>query len=89
LGKFGSFLVENQNTAALSPNQFEGLLSKSPDAMHHLKLLSAEDGVYIFQSAKNAFLDAFSIINLIGASFAVLGILIAWKLLRNRPVDFE
>jgi MFS family permease len=83
--KLGRSLLAKATTMSLNPKQFEGLLSKSPSAMHHMDPLSASDALYVFQSAKNAFLDAFLRINLCAAMVALLGILIAWKLCRARP----
>ena len=88
-GKLGQSLLSNQRTAALSPQQFEGLLSKSPDAVKNMDRLPSSDASFVLQSAKIAFLDAFSLINLIGAVLAFLGIVIAWRLLKNRPIQSD
>ena len=86
LMKLGKALLTNSNTSSLDVNEFEGLLSKSPEAMHHLDRLPTNDASYIFESAKNAFLDAFSSINLLAAVLALLGVVLAWKLLKNQPI---
>lgn len=86
LTKLGKSLLKNPDTASLNAMQFEGLLSKSPEAMQHLNRLPANDAAYIIQSAKSAFLDAFSFINLLAALIAILGIIIAWRLLKNQPI---
>ncbi len=87
--KLGQFLHAKETTMSLTPEEFEGLLSKSPKAMHNMDRLRPGDALYVFQSAKNAFLDAFLSINLSAALLALVGIVIAWKLLKNRPVHSE
>jgi EmrB/QacA subfamily drug resistance transporter len=88
-GKLGHSLHEKASTTSLTPEQFEGLLSKSPEAMQNMDRLSSSDALYVFQSAKNAFLSAFLSINLCAAMVALVGIVIAWKLLKNRPIHVE
>jgi EmrB/QacA subfamily drug resistance transporter len=84
--KLGQSLHAKETTMSLTPEEFEGLLSKSPIAMSNMDRLPPGDALYVFQSAKNAFLDAFLSINLSAAIIAFVGILIAWKLLKNRPI---
>jgi EmrB/QacA subfamily drug resistance transporter len=84
--KLEQSLQANEITRSFSSKEFEGLLSKSPVAMHNLSHLPASDAPYVFQSAKNAFLDAFSRINITAALFAFAGIIIAWSLLKNQPI---
>ena len=86
LGKLGQFLADNESTKSLNPTELEGLLSHSPTAIGHLQSLNKSDTYYVFQSAKDAFLDAFFSINLSAAAVTVVGILIAWRLMKNRPV---
>jgi EmrB/QacA subfamily drug resistance transporter len=89
LGKLTRSLADNQSTKSLNPNELEGLLSRSPAAIGHLDGLNKSETYYVFQSAKNAFLDAFFNINLSAALVTIVGILIAWRLMKNRPVHRE
>jgi EmrB/QacA subfamily drug resistance transporter len=86
LNHLRGFLKTNHNTADLSPLEFEGLLSKAPNAIHALDQLSTRDAGYVFASAKSSFLDAFFWINLIGALIALCCIALAWKMMRNQPI---
>jgi EmrB/QacA subfamily drug resistance transporter len=85
----GQSLFAKETTMSFTPKDFDGLLSKAPQAMHNMDLLSPGDALYVFQSAKSAFLDAFLRINLSAALIAFVGILLAWKLLKNRPIHQE
>jgi EmrB/QacA subfamily drug resistance transporter len=87
--KLNRALQAKQSTMSLTPVEFEGLLAKSPTAMHSMDRLPSGDAIYVFQSAKNAFLDAFSSINLIAAILSFAGIIIAWALLKNQPFHKE
>jgi len=87
-GKLTTWLRANPQTATLEAHDFEGVLSESPKAMAHLKALPERDAVYVLQGAKGAFLDAFAAIDFCGAFFALIGILCAWRLLKNKPVHF-
>jgi EmrB/QacA subfamily drug resistance transporter len=69
-----------------SPGELEGLLSKAPQAMKHLEKLTPVDAHYVLESARNAFLDAFTAINLTAATIAIIGIVLGYKLLKNTPV---
>lgn len=84
--KFSQLLTANSSTANLTPEDFEGILSQSPEAMQNLHKLSSSHADYVLQSAKGAFLSAFSSINSLSALFACLGILVAWGLLRSQPL---
>jgi MFS family permease len=86
LNHLRGFLKTNHNTADLSPLEFEGLLSKAPNAIHALDQLSTRDAGYVFASAKSSFLDAFFWINLIGALIALFCIALAWKMMKNQPI---
>ena len=86
LNQLNHSLQSSPNTAHLEAITFEGLLSHSPSAVQNLDLLPAPYASYVFTSAKTAFLDGFNYMNGIGAALAAIGILIAWKLLKNRPI---
>ena len=83
--KFDQALHGNEATLSFTPDDFEGLLSKSQAAMQLIKQLPRDDALYVVRSAKSAFLDAFFSINLSAALIALAGILIAWRMLKNRP----
>lgn len=87
--KLETALTANTNTENFTPLQFEGLLSKAPHALHFLSMLSAQDAAYVVQSAKQAFLEAFSLINFVAALLAFSGVLIAWRLLKNQPIHSD
>ena len=88
-GHLNKFLQSDKNTQSLSSMQFEGLLSKSPDAVRTLEKLPQAESSYVMQSAKTSFLDAFGTMNLFAAAIALTGILIAWRLLKNTPIHKE
>lgn len=88
-GHLSQFLKSNQNTESLSSMQFEGLLSKSPEAVRSLNQLPVHEAQYILQSAKTSFLDAFASMNLTAAAVAFLSIFVAWRLLKNKPIHRE
>jgi EmrB/QacA subfamily drug resistance transporter len=86
LNTLGKSFLDVPNLSSLSPKPFEGLLSQSPDAMDHLNLLSKQEAMYVLQSAKAAFLHAFTWLNVVGACFALMGVLIARRFLGNQPM---
>lgn len=85
-GHLTRFLEKKESTASVSTLELEGILSKSSQAMQHLKKLAPDDAYYVLESARASFLDAFSAINLTAASFALIGIFLGWALLKNRPI---
>lgn len=89
LGHLSVSLRANPDTQSLSSAQFEGLLSKSPEAVRIVHQLPAPEAHYVLQSAKAAFLDAFASMNLTAAIVAFISILIAWRLLKNKPIHRE
>jgi EmrB/QacA subfamily drug resistance transporter len=84
--KFGQALHANESTLSFTPDAFEGLLSKTPAAMQSMDQLPPDAALYVFHSAKSAFLDAFFSINLTAALVALAGIFLAWRLLKHRPI---
>jgi len=87
--KLAQSLAANESTKSLNPSEMQGLLSHSPTAMQSLEQLSSTDAQYVFLSATNAFLDAFFSLNLSAAAVTIVGILIAWRLMKNQPVHRE
>ena len=85
-GHLKQSLKANGSTGQFSPTELEGVLSKAPKAMQHLEKLSPVDAHYVLESAREAFLNAFTAINLTSASLAIIGIVLGWRLLKNRPV---
>ncbi len=85
-GNLGKFLESHRTTAALSPVQFDGVLSKAPDAVHLLDRLPASDAMYVLASAKTSFLDAFFWINLVGGLIALCCVAFARKMMKNTPI---
>lgn len=86
IGHLGQSLQNRKSTMKLDPRELEGLLSQSPNALKITEALPPADAGYVLASAKAAFLDGFSWINLVGAIVALLGMFIAWKMLKNTPV---
>ncbi len=84
--KLNDFFQLNSSTSDLKPSQFEGLLSKSPEALRNWSELPPDTNSYVLQSSKHAYLDAFFLINALAAVFAICGILIAWRFLKNRSI---
>ncbi len=89
LTQLTQYLHSNPATYTLSPKLFEGLLAHTPDAVKAASSLPASETAYIIQSSKTAFLDAFFRINLLSGCVAVLGIFIAFKLMKNHPIHKE
>jgi EmrB/QacA subfamily drug resistance transporter len=86
LAQLGKLLQANDSTATLSPLQFEGLLSRSPEAMHNMQQLPSTVAHYIFESARISFLDAFFWINLVGALIAMSCVVLAYKIMGNHTI---
>ncbi len=86
LQRFTLALKADPDTASLPVDKLEGLLSKEPGALKTLHALSPTDAAYVLESAKAAFLNAFSQINLTAAVFAAIGIIVGWRLMSNRPI---
>ena len=89
LGKLGKSLQENSTLSSLDPTQFEGLLSKSPQALHALGELSSSNANYVLDAAREAFLKGFSYINILATIVALIGMIIALRLLKNTPAHRE
>jgi EmrB/QacA subfamily drug resistance transporter len=87
--RLGKFLLQNSQTESLSVQEFEGLLSKSPHAVQAVNVLPEEVGRYVTHSAKNSFLDAFQWMNASSILIAVVGIVIAWRMLKNHPAHYQ
>ncbi|MBS0603428.1 MAG: MFS transporter [Verrucomicrobia bacterium] len=85
----GNSLQKNPGTAQLQPEQFEGLLSRSPAAVKIMASLPHVDAGYVLQSAQAAFLDAFTRMNLLGAILAAVGVLIGWRMMKNQPISHQ
>jgi EmrB/QacA subfamily drug resistance transporter len=81
---FGKFLLANHGTAHLSSRQFNGLLSRSPDAVHTMNQLTSSNAQYVLESARSSFLDAFSWMNLTGALIALASVALAWLMMNNK-----
>lgn len=84
--KLDQLFQAQESTSLLIPKKFDGLLSKSPTALNNMKHLTKTDALYVTHSAKSAFMDAFFNINSIAALLALLGILLAWRLVKNQPI---
>lgn len=80
------FFVENPGTQHLSPEPFEGLLAKAPNAVKAMNALPSGNSSYVLEAARVSFLDAFFWINCIAALIALSAIALAWKMMRNTPI---
>ncbi len=89
LTRLTQYLHSNPSTSKLSPQLFEGLLAHAPHAVDAVNLLPSSETAYIVQSSKIAFLDAFFRINFLSGCVALLGIFIAFKLMKNQPIHKE
>ena len=85
-GHLGKSLEGNRTTAALSPTQFEGLLSRSPEAVLAMDRLPSSDAMYVLESARSSFLDGFFWINLVGGLIALCCVAFARKMMKNTPI---
>ncbi len=85
----GKDLQSNPATSKLGPTQFEGLLSHASPAVKNMNALPPADATYVLHSAKAAFLEAFTWMNLIAALLALVGAFIGWRLMKNRPIHKE
>ncbi len=88
-GHLGTRLLSNSATDSLDPKLYEGLLSKTPEAIDHMNTLSPSVAHYVFESAKSSFLDAFSRMNQFAAFLALISIPLAYALLKNKPIHRE
>ena len=79
-------LGSNPSTASLNARTLEGLLSKAPAATQIVDSLPKATATFVTESATEAFIRAISSINLLGIAIACLGVFIAWRFLKNRPL---
>lgn len=81
---FSAFLLSKPETEHLNPTAFEGLLSQSPFALEQLKKLPAVTGELIEISFSQAYLAAFSHVNLLAAGIAILGLICTWCFIEKK-----
>jgi MFS family permease len=84
--QLAKFLQTKTATASLDVKQLEGLLSQAPSALNVIEPLSKSNVAFVFTSAKQAFLNGIFAINLVALIVAILGIVVAWVFLSNRPL---
>jgi EmrB/QacA subfamily drug resistance transporter len=85
-GDLKKFLQVNPETTHLNSPLLEGLLSKSSTAVNYIHQLSQSNAAYVVQSAKASFLNAFFAMNLTAVIIALISVIIAWRLMKNKPV---
>lgn len=79
-------LLTNEKTREIHPNNLEGVLAKAPLALKTLSSLSQEEVKFIISIAKNSFISALNTINIGASFFALLGLLIAYRHIKNHPL---
>lgn len=82
----GKQLALNPNTAILNVQDMDTLLSKSPQALKAVEVLSPVDSTYVYTVARDAFLSGFFWINSVSMLFLLGGAFFAYRLLKNRPL---
>ena len=83
-GMFTQKLQQNPETAALNPVLYEGLLGNLPHAIQAAKDLRPEVLTYVKSALLNAATAAFSLMHLVAAGIAILGLIIALQFLRKK-----
>ncbi len=77
---------QNQQAAGLNPEIFKGLLSKTSPAVNAYANLHPDVAPFVQASLKNAFLAAFSTINIFAMIFCAIGLALAFSMLKDRPI---
>lgn len=84
--KMQNQLLSSPETSGIQAGDLEGVLSHSSHAMQTLSTFSASTQELVSQFAKNAFNKAFIVMNIGAVVVALIGFLIAFKLMRNQPI---
>ncbi|MBS0621074.1 MAG: MFS transporter [Verrucomicrobia bacterium] len=82
--RFKSLVKASPITESLNPEPFQELLYQSETAMDVFNGLSPITQKDLMQSALDAFLHGFSIINGLSATLALIGFFFAWRYLKNQ-----
>ena len=82
--RFSSYLLVNNQTKDIDPSQFQGLLSKTPQAMESLHRLSTQTAEMVQMNFSKAYVIAFSYANALSAAVAFIGLLLALFFLKGR-----
>ena len=78
-------LLKSAGLKGVSATHFDGLLAKAPKAMQAFETLSQSTQKVVMQSAIKASVNAFSMINLLGAFIAIVGLIAAATLFKKPP----
>jgi len=79
---FSIDLKKNLDTATADPNEFDGLLSKVPEAVEALNKLPPESQTFVEKVALNSYFDAFTSINIVAMLAAVVGLFLSFWLIK-------
>ncbi len=87
-GKYllGSF-QKNTETSQIAPIEFQGLLSKAPEAVNKLQTLPTAVQDFIRKSFVEAYIKGFSAINIFAICIASLGLAFALSLIKKKRVS--
>lgn len=89
-GQFAEELQKNSATATADPDQFVGLLSKTPEALAALQRLPSDAQEFVLQIARNSNISGFWKINAFALIAALIGFILAmWLIRRKKQPNIE
>ncbi|NGX27457.1 MAG: Multidrug resistance protein Stp [Chlamydiae bacterium] len=83
-GEFAKDLKHNIDTEALSPMEFQGLLSKTPEAITALKKLPEQSQTFVEQTYLHSYIKGFWSINFLAIIMALVGLILTLLLIRQK-----
>jgi len=84
MGNFSRDLKKNVDTMNMTPEEFNGLLSKVPEALEKLDTLPEGSQAFVQQSALHSYIEAFMAINILSMLTAILGLALALVLIKRK-----
>jgi EmrB/QacA subfamily drug resistance transporter len=82
--RFARLLKRNVETENLSPEKFEGLLSRTPEVMETLKKLSSSSQQFVQQIYLESYLKGFWLMNCVAIAVAALGLITVLLLIKRK-----
>ncbi|NGX37983.1 MAG: hypothetical protein K1000chlam2_01152, partial [Chlamydiae bacterium] len=88
--QFSEDLKLNTETVQLSAKEFQGLLSKTPEALEKLKTLSKQGQAFIEQSFLTSYINGFWAINVLALVTALIGLgFVIWLVKKKTRPEIE
>ena len=82
--QFAQVLKNNVQTASVNPNEFQGLLAKTPAAVQKLQTFAPQTKQFIEQSYLTSYINGFWWINALAIVMAAIGLIFAILLIKKK-----